>query len=72
MDNDLAFFIIVGAALYLFPTLIGFLRSHKQLGSLFMLNVLLGWSGLGWIAALIFAFWSFKHPKPESPPKAAT
>lgn len=40
---------------YLLPTLIAASRGHHNLLAIGMLNLLLGWSVLGWIVALVWA-----------------
>jgi len=45
----------VGIALYLLPALIAVLRRHRQPLAIFLLNLVLGWTVLGWIAALVWA-----------------
>jgi hypothetical protein len=47
--------IILAIALYFLPTLIAALRNHKNKLAVFLLNLLLGWTGLGWIGALIWS-----------------
>jgi Superinfection immunity protein len=42
-------------ALYLLPVLIGVARRVPDLGSVAVINVLLGWTLLGWVAALALA-----------------
>jgi uncharacterized membrane protein YqaE (UPF0057 family) len=39
--------------LYFLPSLAGY--DKKNIGAIFALNLLLGWTVLGWIAALIWA-----------------
>ena len=46
-------YIILGLALYFLPTIIGW--KVKGSSGIFMLNLFLGWTLLGWIAALIWA-----------------
>lgn len=46
-------------AFYFLPTLIASQRNHTSTGAIFLLNFLLGWTFLGWVAALI---WSFTNP----------
>lgn len=50
------------AALYFLPTIIAGVRGHKNTLAIFVLNLLLGWSLLGWIAALV---WSVMYQKRE-------
>ena len=49
--------------LYFVPTFVAFARKHPSKGAILALNLLLGWTVLGWIAAFI---WSFTNPsKPQ-------
>lgn len=45
-------------ALYFLPTLIACVRSHRNKIPVFVLNLFLGFYGIGWIVALI---WSFSY-----------
>jgi hypothetical protein len=42
-------------AIYFLPTLIAFLRQHKNSLAIFLLNLLLGWTVLGWVASLVWS-----------------
>ncbi|MFA5176891.1 MAG: superinfection immunity protein [Candidatus Omnitrophota bacterium] len=42
-------------ALYFLPTLIAFLRQHKNKLAIFLLNLLLGWTVLGWVVSLVWS-----------------
>lgn len=42
-------------ALYLLPTIVAFMRRHHQRAAITLLNLFLGWTALGWIAALIWS-----------------
>ncbi len=53
-------FIIV---LYFLPSIIGKKNEHPQVGAIFLLNFLLGWTLLGWVASLV---WVFVRPKEEA------
>jgi uncharacterized protein with PQ loop repeat len=52
--------IIIVAALafffYFLPALIASSYKRKNTTAIFVLNFLLGWTGLGWVLALIWAF----------------
>ncbi len=48
-------FLFLGACVYLFPGIIGQNRHHHQRTAIWVLNILLGWTVLGWIAALVWA-----------------
>lgn len=39
--------------LYFIPTMVAV--NHKQFAAIFMLNLLLGWTFIGWVGALIWA-----------------
>lgn len=47
--------LIICIFLYMLPTLIAFYNKEKNTAWIFVLNLLLGWSTIGWIAALIWA-----------------
>ena len=40
---------------YFLPALIAFLRQHKNKLAIFLLNLLLGWTILGWVGSLIWS-----------------
>lgn len=40
---------------YFLPTLIAFLRQHKNKPAIFLLNLLLGWTILGWVISLVWS-----------------
>ena len=42
-------------ALYFVPTFVAYVRSHHQLRAIAVLNVFLGWTLIGWVAALVWA-----------------
>jgi ABC-type transport system involved in cytochrome c biogenesis permease component len=44
------------------PTMIAFLRKHHSSAAILALNILLGWTGFGWIAAFV---WSLSWPGQE-------
>jgi hypothetical protein len=44
--------VVLSGALYLLPVLIGSIRRVPGLGSVAVINVLLGWTFIGWVAAL--------------------
>jgi hypothetical protein len=41
--------------LYFIPTIVAAMREHHQRGAIFVLNLLLGWTLLGWVVALVLA-----------------
>lgn len=40
---------------YFLPTLVAVFRQHHNTFAIFLLNLLLGWTALGWIIALIWS-----------------
>lgn len=42
-------------ALYFLPIIIAWLRGHHNKAPIFLLNLFLGWTGIGWLAALIWS-----------------
>jgi len=47
--------LVVTLIAYFFPAVIAKSRKHRNRGAITALNLLLGWTGLGWIAALIWS-----------------
>jgi hypothetical protein len=43
------------SALYFIPAIVAICRKHHQQNAILVLNLLLGWTGLGWIGALVWA-----------------
>jgi hypothetical protein len=62
--------IVVMLATYFFPAIIAAFRGHHNLLAIFLLNMFLGWSGLGWVGALVWAATQVQRPFP--PPMSAT
>lgn len=48
---------LVAFAIYFVPTLIAIFRGHAYSGVIFALNLCGGWTGLGWLAAMVWAVW---------------
>ena len=48
-------FVALIFAFYFLPTLIAFLRQHKNKLAIFLLNLLLGWTVLGWVVSLVWS-----------------
>jgi hypothetical protein len=47
--------------MYFLPSIIALARGKRDLGAIFLLNLLLGWSVIGWIVSLV---WAVKHDVP--------
>ena len=59
-------FLVIGAAaicFYLLPALIADIRDTKHGWTILVLNLLLGWTVLGWIALVIWACVEKKAPE---------
>jgi hypothetical protein len=54
--------VVLSGALYLLPVLIGWRRRVPDLGAVAVINVLLGWTLIGWAAALALALRSARPP----------
>jgi len=48
----LLFLVVVGGFFYFLPTIIGLIRRVRNLGSLIVVNIFLGWTLIGWVVAL--------------------
>lgn len=55
--------LIFATALYFLPFLIAALRIHPQAGAIFALNLLLGWTVIGWVGALVWSFTAINRPQ---------
>ncbi|RYD27995.1 MAG: superinfection immunity protein [Lysobacteraceae bacterium] len=55
-------FVIIVLCLYFVPAIIALVRNHHNKIPIIALNILLGWSVLGWVAALIWSLMA-AHPK---------
>lgn len=47
--------IAVGLAIYFAPTIVAFKKGQQNKLSIFLLNLFLGWSLIGWVVALVWA-----------------
>jgi T4 superinfection immunity protein len=47
--------LIVVIFIYFFPAMVAGMRDHSQGLAIFVLNLLTGWTALGWVAALVWA-----------------
>lgn len=63
-------FVLIGVllALYVLPTWIAYVRKHQNLVAVGILNVALGWTLLGWIAALVWAVMNTQTRNPNLGP----
>ncbi len=54
--------IILGLLAYFVPALVAVKRMHHQTSAILALNLLLGWTFIGWVAALVWALTAVKKP----------
>lgn len=56
-------FLVVGIVLYVLPGCIASIREHRNKMAIWALNIILGWTFLGWVVSFI---WSLTNPSKES------
>ena len=56
--------LLVSALLYFIPVLVALGRLHHNTLAIFMLNLFLGWTLLGWVGALVWACTAVQAPAP--------
>ena len=47
--------LFVFLAVYLLPCIIAYMRKHNNIVAILVLNLVLGWTFLGWLAALLWS-----------------
>ena len=70
MDNsgDGVTVLLVLLAFYFVPSILAFARGHHQRFAVLMLNILLGWTFLFWVFALVWACTAGRErPAPPAP-----
>jgi hypothetical protein len=60
--------IVAAIAIYFLPSIVASNRRHQNAEAIAVLNLLLGWTVLGWIVALVWAFTAVQRPRGEMPP----
>jgi hypothetical protein len=58
----LIFFCCLLLLSYFLPSFIAYKRGHQDTGTIFFINLLLGWTLFGWVACLIWAFTAVERP----------
>ena len=53
---------LIAVLIYLIPSLVALNNKKANSGAIFALNLLLGWSIIGWVGALIWAITKDKQP----------
>ena len=46
---------IISLAVYFLPTIVAILRKKRNALAIFLLNLFLGWTFIGWVVALVWA-----------------
>ena len=46
---------LVAIMIYFIPTMVANSRYHRNAGAIMMVNLLLGWTFIGWVIALVWA-----------------
>ena len=49
------FYMILVIGAYFIPSIIGFIRGHHSMWAIFAVNLLFGWTFIGWAVALIWS-----------------
>lgn len=60
---SLIMLLIVGAVLYFVPAIVALARHHANAPAIVVLNLLAGWTFIGWVGALV---WAISTPQPPS------
>lgn len=58
----LSVFFLFPIAIYILLTIVAVYRNHHNRVSIILTNILLGWTVIGWVVALV---WSFSSPVPS-------
>jgi len=56
MEAQEMILIVIAMVIYFLPSIIAMVRENTQTLAIFILNLILGWTGLGWVGALVWAF----------------
>lgn len=59
-------FLICAIFFYFIPTIRAYQIKHRQKTPIFLINLTLGWTLIGWLIALIWSFSAQDNPKPSS------
>lgn len=53
--------LLIAIAIYMAPTINAHNRRHRNTAAIAALNILLGWTFLGWVAALVWSFTDYTN-----------
>ena len=54
--------LLILTGMYFLPTIIAFNRNRHNKGAIFVLNLFLGWSVIGWVVSMVWAVSSSQPP----------
>lgn len=64
--------VVAAVLLYFAPTFVAWMMNSRQVGAVVVINLIFGWTVLGWCVALVIALWeSQPEPQPWTPPMPA-
>lgn len=55
--------LLFGVAFYFLPTIIAAVRSKRNAPAIFILNLLLGWTFVFWVVALVWSLMADRYPR---------
>jgi hypothetical protein len=55
--------IVIATLMSLLPGIIAQMRGHHNRGAIWIVTLLAGWTGVGWIIAMV---WGFTNPPPRN------
>ena len=58
MNDSNWFYSLLAIVLYLLPYVIASMRRKRNANAILVLNLLLGWTAIGWVVCLV---WAIKH-----------
>ena len=58
MQAEGAILLVILIAAYFIPTIVAYSRGHRNASAITVLNLLLGWTLIGWVAALVWSLTS--------------
>lgn len=68
-----ALLLLFPVVMYFFPAIVAGIRHHRNAGAITVLNLLLGWTLIGWVISLVWAFTNPSQPQiiylPSNEPK---
>lgn len=62
--------LVIFGVVYFLPPIVAYSRRHRNAGAIFVMTILLGWTAIGWVVALIWASTANTESRPskEAPP----